>query len=77
MVHSNDSSFTCCQGDISGLILRTMPHPRAEAHSGFSQASKIDSFAGILKVFKRQSHKMIKHTQTIRREIADEVFECV
>ena len=54
-----------------------MPHPRAEAHSGFSQASKIDSFAGILKVFKSQSHKMIKHTQTIRREIADELFECV
>ena len=23
------------------------------------------------------SHKMAKHTQTIRREIADELFECV
>ena len=27
--------------------------------------------------FKRQSHKMVKHTQTIRRQIADELFECV
>ena len=27
--------------------------------------------------FNRQSHKMIKHTQTIRRQIADELFECV
>ena len=27
--------------------------------------------------FKRQSHKMAKHTQTIRRKIADELFECV
>ena len=24
--------------------------------------------------FKRQSHKMIKHTQTIRRQFADELF---
>ena len=25
--------------------------------------------------FKRQFHKMVKHTQTIRRQIADELFE--
>ena len=24
-----------------------------------------------------QSHKMVKHAQTIRRQIADELFECV
>ena len=29
------------------------------------------------KPFKRQSHKMVKHTQTIRRQFADELFECV
>ena len=27
--------------------------------------------------FKHQSHKMVKHTQTIRRQFADELFECV
>ena len=27
--------------------------------------------------FKRQSHKMVNHTQTIRRQFADELFECV
>ena len=27
--------------------------------------------------FKPQSHKMVKHTQTIRRQIANELFECV
>ena len=27
--------------------------------------------------FKRQYHKMVKHTQTIRRQIADELLECV
>ena len=27
--------------------------------------------------FKRQSHKMVKHTQTIHWEIADELFECL
>ena len=27
--------------------------------------------------FKRQSHKIVKHTETIRRQIADELFECV
>ena len=30
-----------------------------------------------LEPFKRQSHKMIKHTQTIRRQFADDLFECV
>ena len=27
--------------------------------------------------FKRRFHKMVKHTQTIRRQIVDELFECV
>ena len=27
--------------------------------------------------FKRQPHKMVKHTQVIRRNSADELFECV
>ena len=26
---------------------------------------------------KRQFHKMVKHSQTIRWQIADELFECV
>ena len=26
---------------------------------------------------KYQPHKMVKHTQTIRRQIANELFECV
>ena len=30
-----------------------------------------------LQPFKRQSHKMVKHTQTIRRQFTDELFECV
>ena len=28
-------------------------------------------------LFKRQPHKVVKHTQTIRRQIADELFEYV
>ena len=28
-------------------------------------------------LFKGQLHKMVKYTQTIRRQIADELFECV
>ena len=27
--------------------------------------------------FKRQPYKMVKHTKTICRQIADEMFECV
>ena len=27
--------------------------------------------------FKYQPHKMVKHTQTIRQQFADEVFQCV
>ena len=30
-----------------------------------------------LKPFKRQPHKMVKQTQTIRQQIGDELFECV
>ena len=26
--------------------------------------------------FKRQPHKMVKHTQTICRQISDELFKC-
>ena len=31
----------------------------------------------LLLLFKGQFHKIVKHTQTIRRQIADELFECV
>ena len=27
--------------------------------------------------FKRQPHKIVNHTQTIPRQFADELFECV
>ena len=31
----------------------------------------------ITEPFKRQSHKLVKHTQTILRHFPDELFECV
>ena len=31
---------------------------------------------GRYQLFKRQYQKMVKHTQTIRRQIADEWFDC-
>ena len=31
----------------------------------------------VINTFKQQPHKMVKHTQTIRRQFADELFECV
>ena len=31
----------------------------------------------VFQPFKRKPHKMVKHIQTIRRQIADELFECV
>ena len=27
--------------------------------------------------FNRQSHKMVKHTQTIRQQFVDKLFECL
>ena len=30
----------------------------------------------VMSPFKRQSHKMVKHTQTIHRKFADKLFEC-
>ena len=32
---------------------------------------------GIPYPFNRQLHKMVRHTQTIRRQFGDELFECV
>ena len=46
-------------------------------YSESSQTSKMEFFAKVVNVCKCQSHKMVKHTQTIRRQIADELFECV
>ena len=37
----------------------------------------ITAVANFFEPFKRQPHEMVKHTQTIRRQIADELFECV
>ena len=34
-------------------------------------------FRQTIKTFKRQFHKMVKRTQTIRRQFADELFDCV
>ena len=34
-------------------------------------------FLSTLKPLKRQLHKMVKHTKTIGRQFADELFECV
>ena len=45
--------------------------------SGILLLSEDDSALKVSKHFKRQSHKMFKHTQTIRRQFADELFECV
>ena len=30
-----------------------------------------------ISAFKRQPRKIVKHNQTIRRQIADELFECL
>ena len=35
------------------------------------------AFANLFYPFKRQSRKMVKHTQTIRRQFSDELFNCV
>ena len=44
------------------------------------QPWKMGSFFHIFKLakpFKCQPHKMVKHTQTIRRQFTNELFECV
>ena len=37
----------------------------------------ITAMVNLFEPFKYQPHEMVKHTQTIRRQFADEVFECV
>ena len=34
-------------------------------------------FCELFNPSKRQPHKMVNHTQTTRRQFADELFECV
>ena len=48
----NVAIFTCCQGDISVRILRTMQYPGAAAHTGLSQTYKMDVFARTVNSFK-------------------------
>ena len=48
----------------------------------FSLAKKLEVFEAILFIYvflthKRQSHKMVKYTRTIRQQFFDELFECV
>ena len=39
--------------------------------------SRVYAHLDFFERFKHQSHKMVKHTQTIRRQFADELFVCV
>ena len=43
----------------------------------YQQSPSAGENYGIPEPFKRQTHKMVKDTQTIRRQFADELFECV
>ena len=56
----------CIRIDHELLVKLLLQGTLDQFHSGFVNLP-----------FKRQSHKVTKHTQTIRRKIADELFECV
>ena len=45
--------------------------------TNFLSTDIIDAFSKRAYPFKRQSHKIVKHAQTIRWQLADELFECV
>ena len=47
-----------------------MPHPTSSTRNDYEQKIKYDWP-------KHQLHKMVKHTQTIRRMLGDELLECV
>lgn len=51
-VDQNDAIFTCCQGEISVWILRTVLHLPARAHFGPNQAPEIALFVRITDSFK-------------------------
>ena len=67
--------------NISDLHFSMTMRPDAKGVEVLSLTDKMptDAISNklILKFFKCQSHKMVKHTQTIRRQFADELFECV
>ena len=56
----------CIRIDHELLVKLLLQGTLDQFHSGFVNLP-----------FKRQSHKVTKHTQTIRRKIADELFVCV
>ena len=44
----------------------------------FNETSQNVNLSGLhILLIKRQSHKIFKHTQTIRRQFTDDLFECV
>ena len=57
-----------CQSDSCKLII-TLKLQKA--------LKRLFFVAPQIQPFKRQSHKMVKHTQTIRRQFACELFDCV
>ena len=60
-----------------------LPKTRKLSFTEFYRIVFLKNFAkllaklGIKLTIQRQSHKMVKHTQTIRWQIPDELFECV
>ena len=63
------------------MILETLHSSKCYITKWFLQRSDFLSNFSVTSIlywpFKRQSHKMVKHTQTISRQIADEFFEWV
>ena len=59
-----------------GLIRMSMPIVYVYATVTFWSILHLHYFP-FTEHFKRQYHKMVKHTHTIRRQIADELFEYV
>ena len=51
--------------------------PSRKFLSRYFQQCQLSKEIILFSPFKRQPHKMVKHTKTIRRQITNELFECV
>ena len=64
------------QEDLSYLIVGHLLK-KASEFLDFHLKRVMQKWVPYIKAVKRQFHNMVKHTQTIRRQIADELFECL
>ena len=78
MIQSVWQQLELLVNNVWGLDTKLNFHVYFVTYLVFQERFRLLIFSPLqLSQFKRQSHKMVKHIQTIRQQFADELFEYV